>query len=123
MARESTSSMSVLLLYWRAVVLRLGSGRRLAIQAQRLVSEGDQHQHGRADHEGVDPNVEQQHRRQMDVPDERKVEVDCYRRKEWLGGPPDAHGGGARRQQTEGDPVLRVQALTRFDPDHAAKSE
>src|SRR5690606_37352865 len=65
-------------------------------------------------------DVEQQHGGQVDVADDGKDQVQAVGGQEGLGRPPDRHGGGARGQQAHGDPVLRMDAGPRFDPDDAA---
>src|SRR5690554_5420270 len=72
MARESINSMSVLLLGGvDAFGRRLC--QRLAVEPQRLVGEGNEHQYRCADHQHVDADVEQQNGRQMHGSDQRDM--------------------------------------------------
>src|SRR5690606_15804245 len=105
MARESINSMSILLLC-RDTSFHCTLSPWLAVQAQGLVGEGNQHQDGRTDDQRIDANVEQQYRRQMHDTEHGDMQINRNRGQEGLGGPPHAHRGGAGSQQAEGDPVL-----------------
>src|SRR3546814_8950175 len=56
----------------------------------------------------------------MDMADQWQYQVQAVCGQEWLGCPPDRHGGGAGRQQAHCDPVLRMNAGAGFDPDDAS---
>ena len=76
----------------------------------------------RADDHHVDAEIEQQHGRQVQLAEQRQVRMPFEAREERCARKPRDDAGDAGAQQAERDPVLRMDAQARFDPQRRRSS-
>ena len=93
---------------------------RPARAAHRLVGERDQHQHGGADHQREDAEVEQQRAGQRHLADQRQLGIGEVGGEEGMAERPGAGAGAGREQQADADPAQRADPQAVLDPAGAA---